>query len=214
MENTTPNDEILELKCQFDTLTRPDGSVLFCEGETTVLAGVYGPVECKGSKLLTDKAFIEMNFRPKSGLPCVQDKFFEATLKTTCEAALAAALHPRSSIVITIQEMHNNGQLLSCAINATCLACLDSNIDMKFLFASTTCFLTTEGNLEMKTPKKNYIQAIFVFTFDSMKGHLLVSHTEGVFSLENYKSALEKCREQSKHVFKFMKNQITRRICT
>lgn len=207
------NKEILELKCEFDTLTRPDGSILFCEGETTVLAGLYGPVECKGSKMLTDKALIEMNYRPKSGLPCVQDRFFEATLKNTCEAALAAALHPRSSIIITIQEMHNNGQLLSCAINAACLACLDSNIDMKFLFASTTCFLINDGSLQIETPPiKENIQAVFVFTFDSIKGDVVVSHTEGVFSVEKYKLALEKCREQSKYVFEFIKSKITNRI--
>lgn len=168
----------------------------------------------------------------------VQDRFFEATLKNTCEAALAAALHPRSSIIITIQELHNNGQvstyiiwnsraflcystsltknvnlqLLSCALNAACLSCLDSNIDMKFLFASTTCFLTKDGTLQIRTPIKENIQAVFVFTFDSMNGRIVVSHTEGVYSVENYRLALEKCREQSKQVFMFMKSRILEKV--
>ncbi|KAL3288553.1 hypothetical protein HHI36_002992 [Cryptolaemus montrouzieri] len=163
------------------------------------------------AKVLTDRAYIEMNYRPKAGLPCVQDRFYEAILKNTCETALAASLFPRASVVITLQEMHDNGQLISCAINAACLACLDSGIDMRFMFAAMTCFLTNNGDLHLRTPEvKEDIDAIFVFVFDSVKKNVIVSHTEGTFKTENYKLALEKCREGSETVFKFMRKEITK----
>lgn len=76
----------IKLSCELGILSRPDGSVSFSQGkkpkfvllniqldffldETTVIAGVYGPVECKSSKALVEKAVIEAHFRPKSGLP-------------------------------------------------------------------------------------------------------------------------------------------------
>lgn len=84
---------------------------------------------------------------------------------------------------------------------------------MKFLFASTTCFLDKDGNLQVEIPPiKENIQAVFVFAFDSIKGKVIVSHTEGDFSTENYKLALEKCREQSKYVFNYIKNRIKDRL--
>lgn len=58
-----------KLSCKLNILSRPDGSVLYCEGETAVIAGIYGPVEARTQKLLTDKAGVECNYRPKAGLP-------------------------------------------------------------------------------------------------------------------------------------------------
>ncbi|KAK9873593.1 hypothetical protein WA026_023150 [Henosepilachna vigintioctopunctata] len=213
MDTSNIFEKELDLRCQFNILTRPNGSVIYCEGETTVIAGIYGPVNCKMSKMLSDKAYIEMNYRPKAGVPSVQDRFYEDIIKNTCETALAGALYPRASVIITVQEMHDDGQLISCAINAACLACLDSGIDMRFIFASISCFLTKDGNLHLETPNsKNDIQAVFVFVFDSVKGDVIVSHTEGVYSIDNYKQGLKISREGSKQVFKFMEQEMARRM--
>uniref|UniRef100_A0A8C0H9Q7 Uncharacterized protein n=1 Tax=Chelonoidis abingdonii TaxID=106734 RepID=A0A8C0H9Q7_CHEAB len=46
-------------------LGRPDGSA----GDTSVLAGLYGPAEVKISKELYDKATVEVLLKPKVGLP-------------------------------------------------------------------------------------------------------------------------------------------------
>lgn len=40
-----------------------------CQGSTEALAAVYGPSEVRMNKEIIDKATIECNFRPKSGLP-------------------------------------------------------------------------------------------------------------------------------------------------
>lgn len=40
-----------------------------CEGDTSVLAGVYGPAEVKVSKEIYDRATLEVLVQPKVGLP-------------------------------------------------------------------------------------------------------------------------------------------------
>lgn len=43
-----------------------------CKGDTSVLAGVYGPAEVKVSKEIYDRATLEVLIQPKVGLPSKQ----------------------------------------------------------------------------------------------------------------------------------------------
>lgn len=63
----------------------------------------------KLSNLQYDKASVEVNFRPKSGLPGVPDRFREKLIRGTCESALIPTLYPRTAISIQLQEMEDNG---------------------------------------------------------------------------------------------------------
>ncbi|XP_015706029.1 exosome complex component RRP46 [Coturnix japonica] len=55
--------------CEQGPLSRPDGSATFVQGDTSVLAGLYGPAEVKGSRESPDRATVEVMLRPKVGLP-------------------------------------------------------------------------------------------------------------------------------------------------
>ncbi|XP_076258556.1 exosome complex component Rrp46 [Rhynchophorus ferrugineus] len=211
MEVDTLKEEnnIDRLKCDLGLLSRPDGSALFTEGQTVVLAALYGPVEVKMQKVLVEKASIECIYKPKAGFPCVQDRFKESFIKNICETSLAVSLYPRSTILVNIQEMQNHGQLLSCAINAACMACLDSGIDMKFLFGSVSCFLMNDGELSLIPPvNESSIKGMFVFVFNNTKGEVIASHTEGLFTAEQYHDALVLCRNEVKDVFSFFKQKL------
>ncbi|XP_023030202.2 exosome complex component Rrp46 [Leptinotarsa decemlineata] len=199
----------LSRSCRLGELSRPDGSVMLSEGETTVVAGVYGPVEVKMKNILIDKASVECHFRPKSGLPGVQIKSFESIIRNICETALVASLYPRSAVLVAIQEMQNSGQLVSCAVNAACLACLDSGIDMKCMFAAVTCFLTNSEELTLVPPlNQKDLKASFVIVFDNTKGTILDSQIMGAFSEQQVEEAINLCREESKHIFEFYKRTL------
>ncbi|CAG9813797.1 unnamed protein product [Phaedon cochleariae] len=197
------------LTCKLGVLSRPDGSAMLCEDETTVLVGIYGPVEVKMQKIQIDKASVECHYRPKSGAPAVGDRLFESLIRNICEASLVASLYPRSAVLVTIQEMHNSGSLVSCAVNAACMACLNSGIDMKCMFAAVTCFLTKAEELTLTPPRNEKdIKALFVFVFDNNKGRIIASHTEGCFSQEQFEEAISLSKEESKNVFIFYKKTL------
>ncbi|XP_050295066.1 exosome complex component RRP46 [Anthonomus grandis grandis] len=197
------------LKCKLGVLTRPDGSALFCEGETAVIAGIYGPIEEKMQKIQIDKATVECIYRPVSGLPGLQDRFREHLIRNICATAVASSLYPRTGVVINIQEMQNHGQTISCAINAACMACLDSGIDMKFIFAAVSCFLTKDEEFSFSPPmNESSLKGLFVFVFNNTSGKILATHTEGCFSVEQYQNALSLCRDESENVIRFFKTTL------
>ncbi|XP_066155731.1 exosome complex component RRP46 [Euwallacea fornicatus] len=203
MEVDLPN--IPSLKCKLGLLSRSDGSAFFVEGESAVIASVHGPVEVKMKKMLIDKASIECCYRPKAESG-VQDRYRESVIKNICETAIAAVLYPRAAVILNIQEMQDRGQLVSCAINATCMACLDSGIAMKFIFGAVSVYLNKAEEFTFSPPiSENDLKATFVFVFNNTSGKIVASHTEGSFTAEQFKEALSLCKKQSIGVFQFIK---------
>lgn len=108
-EDAVKNIKLRTLNCELNPLTRTDGSTLFIQGATCVLASMLGPVEVKLQNLKIDKAHVDCIYRPKAGLPTIRDKIRETMIKDTCEAALLSALHPRTLISIQLQELDDRG---------------------------------------------------------------------------------------------------------
>ncbi|XP_035240170.1 exosome complex component RRP46 isoform X2 [Anguilla anguilla] len=136
-----------EFGCEQNLLSRPDGSSSFVQGDTSVLAGVYGPAEVKISKEIYDRATMEVVIQPKVGLPGVKERAREQCVRETCEAALLSTLHPRSSLSLVLQVVHDDGSLLSCCLNAACMALMDAGLPMGCLFCGVTCAIDPEGHI-------------------------------------------------------------------
>nr|XP_036869878.1 exosome complex component RRP46 isoform X1 [Manis javanica] len=143
----TPGCSLRHFACEQNLLSRPDGSASFLQGDTSVLAGVYGPAEVKVSKEIFNKATLEVMLRPKIGLPGVAEKSRERLIRNTCEAVVLGALHPRTSITVVLQVVSDAGSLLACCLNATCMALVDAGLPMRALFCGVTCALDSDGTL-------------------------------------------------------------------
>ena len=46
--------------CCLGEVTRADGSAVLCQGDTTVVCGVYGPAEVKAAREVIDRAVVEV----------------------------------------------------------------------------------------------------------------------------------------------------------
>ncbi|KAF6077437.1 exosome component 5 [Phyllostomus discolor] len=149
-----PGCSLRHFACEQNLLSRPDGSASFLQGDTSVLAGVYGPAEVKVSKEIFNKATLEVILRPKIGLPGVAEKSRERLIRNTCEAVVLGALHPRTSITIVLQVISDAGSLLACCLNAACMALVDAGVPMQALFCGVTCALDTDGTLMLDPTAK------------------------------------------------------------
>ncbi|NXR10064.1 EXOS5 protein, partial [Semnornis frantzii] len=97
--------------CEQGLLSRPDGSAAFLQGDTSVLAGLYGPTEAKASREQPDKATLEVLLRPKTGLPGVLERSREQLLRQSCQEVVLGGLHPRTSVTLVLQVLNDAGSV-------------------------------------------------------------------------------------------------------
>ena len=139
---------------ELNKLSQSDGSAVVNLGLTCVLAAVYGPADCRGKKENAEKAVVEVTFKPKVGQSVCEDKAIENVIQKTFETAIVTLLHPRTSINIIVQEVQNDGCLLSSSVNAACLALLDAAVSMQFMVAAVDCAIDDDGNVIINPNKK------------------------------------------------------------
>lgn len=239
------------LNCEVNPLTRSDGSAMLTQGslpissinstpnfiyvysgETAVIASVYGPVEVKTQNLQIENATLDVCYRPKTGLPTITDRSRENVIKRICETAILTALHPRTSIVVVIQELENRSgvstnefnlelyamemyclQLEACAVNAVCLALLNGGIAMKFTVAGVHSILKENDEIVLDPDSKESINALahFTFVFDSLQRNVVAVNTQGKFNMAQYNDALTICRAASEKIFEFYREIISKR---
>ncbi|KAM8954482.1 exosome complex component RRP46 [Pelodytes ibericus] len=202
-----------EIGCEQSLLSRPDGSASFLQGDTSVLAGVYGPAEIRVSREIHDKSTIEVMLRPKVGLPAIQEKSQELLIRETCEAVIMGALHPRSSITIVLQIISDAGSLLSCALNAACLAMMDAGLPLRCLFCGVTCALDADGHLTLDPTAKQEKEskAVLTFAIESVKRRVLTMASRGGYSNTELQQSTVAAQNAAQKIFQFYRDSVRRR---
>ena len=195
-------------------LTRPDGSATLFQGDTSVMVSVYGPGEVKIHRENIDKATVDVVYKPKSGLPGCSEKSSEEVLRNTCETALLAALHPRSAVNITVQEIQNSGAYLAACVNCCCLALLDSSISMKCTMAAVSCCIKGDGQvvLDPKLKDEESCTSSYTFVFDSDNKDVITVIANGKYTLQEFQQSLVLCREASASVFTYYRDCIEKKL--
>lgn len=149
-----PN-ELRPVRCERGVLNRADGSSRWAQDETCVLVGVFGPRHGgTGKQEDPQRATLEVWWTPKTGQPGVREKYAEALIRRTLDAVVLSSLLPRTRIKITIQEVHDNGSLLACAINATCTALLHAGIPMSSIISAVQCCVNEAGEVVLDPTKQ------------------------------------------------------------
>ncbi|XP_062408477.1 exosome complex component RRP46 [Sardina pilchardus] len=202
-----------EFGCEQNLLSRPDGSASFIQGNTNVLAAVYGPAEVKVSKEIYDRATLEVLIQPKVGLPGVRERAREQCVRETCEAALLSSLHPRSSLTLILQEIHDDGSLLACCLNAACMALMDAGLPMSCLFCGITCVINMDGQIiiDPTLQQEKETRALMTFAIDSIDKRVMMSSTKGSISVQELQEAIALSQRASERIFQFYRSSVCRR---
>ncbi|VFQ73215.1 unnamed protein product [Cuscuta campestris] len=133
--------QIRPLSCSRGVLNRAHGSASWSQGETKVLAAVYGPKAGTKKNENPEKACIEVIWKPKTGQIGKQEKENEMIVRRTLQSICLLTVHPNTTTSVIIQVVNDDGALLPCAINAACAALVDAGIPMKHLAVAICCCL-------------------------------------------------------------------------
>lgn len=191
----------------FDNLSKADGSALIDDNNTIVQATVFGPVDVPQSKINYEEAIVEILYKPKVSLPSTSPTFdyvreVENLLRSVFQEVIMTRLHPRTSISILIQEIHNGGSLLSTSINAVCCALIDAGVPMSCPVAGITINLNDKQDQHM---------CRYDFVFDQSL-NLITILTRGNINEENLEKAILIGQEEAKKYFNTIREKVKERF--
>lgn len=207
--------QLRALGCELGLLHRADGSAKFSQGHTCVLASVYGPMEVPLRLERADRATLQVVVKPKVGLPGIAERRMEGLILHVMNQVVLTTLHPRSLISITLQTLCDDGSLLSCAINAACLALLDAGVALRTCVAAATCSVAVGGGVALDPLLEEEKTSSSSFTFAFLKDpaeQSALSHTVGAFSEEQYAEAWGLSAAAASKIILFLRKSMERRL--
>jgi len=135
-----PND-LRKIQCKLGLFSRADGSAYYEQGNTKVIAAVYGPREVSNrSKVLHDRAIINCEYgmatfstgeRKRKSKGDRRATEISLVIRQTFEAVIMTHLFPRSQIDIFVQILQADGGMRCAGINAATLALINAGIPMR-----------------------------------------------------------------------------------
>ncbi|XP_017982057.1 PREDICTED: exosome complex exonuclease RRP46 homolog [Theobroma cacao] len=224
-EDGRTQNQLRPLACSRNVLHRAHGSASWYQGDTKVLAAVYGPKAGARKNENPEKACIEVIWKPKTGQTGKLEKEYEMILKRTLQSICILTVNPNTTTSIIIQVVNDDGALLPCAINAACVALVDAGIPMKHLAVAICCCVAKSGYVILDPTKleeqkmKSFAYLVFpnsvhsVLPEGSVQGEpmehgIVTSVTHGIMSVDDYFYCLERGRAASAKLSDFLRRSL------
>lgn len=198
------------LHLKLGIIRQPDGSSLFSQHNTTVMVGVYGPAEVRLAREIADRATVEIAYKPKVKQGGCKEKFLEKIVMSAFDSVIVSELHPRTAINIIIQEIQDNGSLLSCCINAVCCSLMDACVPMRSTVAAVTCAIDSDRQIivsPIKTEEENAAASVTV-AFESTEGSIVALSSSGVITQSQLQDCIAACRHASCTIFELYRDKM------
>lgn len=143
-----PN-QIRNINCQLGVYRQADGSAYLEQGNTKVLAAVYGPHEPKQRSRVSEERCIincqysmatfstsERKLRPRGDRKSAE---LTRLLEITFESVVLTSMFPRSQLDIYCEVLQSDGGQLACCVNAASLALVDAGVPMVGVACASNC---------------------------------------------------------------------------
>ncbi|XP_042509961.1 LOW QUALITY PROTEIN: exosome complex exonuclease RRP46 homolog [Macadamia integrifolia] len=223
--------QLRPLACSRNILNRAHGSARWSQGDTIVLAAVYGPKAGTRKNENPEKASIEVIWKPRTGQVGKAEKEYEMILKRILQSICVLTINQNTTTTVYMQVVNDDGSLLPCAINAACAALVDAGIPVKNLAIGICCALAGSGSVILD-PTKLEEQKIEAFTYlvfpnsvlsvlpegsshidgEPMEHGIITSVTHGVISGDDYLYCLEQGHAASAKISDFLRQSFQSQV--
>ncbi|TYI48123.1 hypothetical protein E1A91_D13G224700v1 [Gossypium mustelinum] len=227
-EDGRSQNQLRPLACSRNILHRAHGSASWSQGDTKVLAAVYGPKAGTKKNENPEKACIEVIWKPKTGQIGKPEKEYEMILKRTLESVCILTVNPNTTTSIIVQVVNDDGALLPSAINAACMALVDAGIPMKHLAVAICCCVAKSGYVILDPTKLEEQQKMKAFAYlvfpnsvhsvlpegslrvegEPIENGIITSVTHGIMSVDDYFYCLERGRAASVKLSDFLRRNL------
>lgn len=198
------------ISSELSILGNCDGSARVKQGNSSIIVGIWGPVEVRQSKEDPEQCVIETTVRSASGQGSPTDKAYEEALSQTCRQMIIMSAHPRTSIQVIAQIESDDGSILAVMHTALCLALMDAGLPLRGMFAGVACAQLEDGELCWDPTADDEVEeatARFTFVYENSPDKKAVyTQCIGVCKVEQYVLVLQKGRQVAEEVFKFYRD--------
>lgn len=179
--------QIRTISCSTSILHKADGSSKFSLGDSSVMAGVFGPVSVPIRLEKIDAAQVIVTLDPLSGTSGTLEKTLATQIRNSLLAFIDVRLFPRSSIQINLQILSQDGLILPVAINAAVLACIDAGIPMSGMVGSISVCVNGNGEIFLDPDQGEVDSSIskHVFAYEEKSSGLILQESWGSFSVQD-----------------------------
>lgn len=212
--------EVRKIRCALGALSRADGSAYYEQGNTRVLAAVYGPREpTSRAGVEHDKATVKCEVSTAMFASASRRRTWKGDRKSTAaalvvqkvfEGVILLSSYPRSQIDIYVQILQNDGGSLVAAINASSLALVNAGVAMSdFIVACNVgyvdnTFVTDANSLESSSDRPELTLSMMAHSGKICSCQLASKLPD----IDSFEKAVEYATNGAKQIFQVLEYEV------
>ena len=214
--------ELRPIHIEVDVLANADGSAYVEQGNTKVLAAVYGPKEIHPRHLgLPNRAVLRCRYHMapfsvehrKSPAPSRREIEISKVVREALEPALFLEYYPRTAIDVFVEVLQADGGTRCASITAASLALADAGIPMRDLVAAVAVG-KVDGMLvlDLTDVEDKHGEADVPFAMMPGLGRITLLQMDGVLTPEELKECIMLAMDGCRRIYKLQKEALRERF--
>ena len=206
-------DELRPVVMEVGVLKNADGSAFVQQGNTKVIAAVYGPREIHPKHLtLPDRAILRTRYHMvpystderKSPAPTRREIELSKVIREALESVIFVELYPRTTIDVFIEVIQADAGTRTAGIMAASLALADAGIPMRDLVAAIAVG-KVDGQLvlDINQLEDEYGEADMPVAMMPNLGKIVLLQLNGVLTEEEFEQALKLAKKGIMELYEY-----------
>ena len=214
-------DQLRPVKMEVGVLKNADGSAYVEQGNTRVLAAVYGPREIHPKHLtLPDRAILRTRYHMvpystderKSPAPTRREIELSKVIREALESVIFVELYPRTTIDVFIEVIQADAGTRTAGLMAASLALADAGIPMRDLIAAVAVG-KVNGTLvlDINQVEDEFGEADMPIAMMPSLGEIVLLQLNGVLAEEEFYEALKLAQKGIMQLYEIEKQALMKK---